>query len=99
LDQWLTFSRTLDSNAPWVTSRFHQPRALFLTRLYLLANNQNLPQRHGDTEKSEDGVKPTPKTNDGGITVEPYFFEPIPKNYWAEPDFWLEASTLFIRLG
>jgi uncharacterized SAM-binding protein YcdF (DUF218 family) len=46
-----------------VTSWFHMPRALFLTRLYLLGS---------------------------GITVQPYYYETIPKNYWLEPDFWGE---------
>jgi len=55
-----------------VTSWFHQPRALFLTRLYLLESS---------------------------IDVEPYFFESVPANYWAQSDFWEEMVKFWGSLG
>jgi uncharacterized SAM-binding protein YcdF (DUF218 family) len=81
------FARTTDQNARnaveflkkgnyhhalLVTSWFHQPRALFLTRLYLLGSS---------------------------IDVEPYFFESVPANYWAQSDFWEEMVKFWGSLG
>ena len=36
---------------------------------------------------------------DKDITVEPYFFESIPKDWWAEADFWLEMGRFWGSLG
>jgi hypothetical protein len=67
------------------------PRALFLTRLYLLMENQHPTQSHKDTKNGKFLINGKgEETSDSGISVEPYFFEPIPKHYWLEPDFWAE---------
>ena len=72
-----------------VTNWYHMPRDLFLTRLYLLKENQPLPRRSGESENNKTvvGLKPAPKSinspqrNDVGLTVEPYFSNRSRKTY------------------
>jgi uncharacterized SAM-binding protein YcdF (DUF218 family) len=74
-----------------VTSWFHMPRSLFLTRLYLLGATGNSPRSSGDAKK---------ETALGmGFKVEPYFFEPVPENYWAHPVYWGELIRFWGSLG
>jgi uncharacterized SAM-binding protein YcdF (DUF218 family) len=55
-----------------VTSWFHMPRALFLTRFYL---------------------------PEAGVIIEPYCSDPIPGDWWIEPDFWGEMIRFWGSIG
>jgi uncharacterized SAM-binding protein YcdF (DUF218 family) len=92
-----------------VTDWFHMPRALFLTRLYLLQENPH-PTRNPlgphPMGRGEDAKKDaflingkSGETTDSGISVEPYFYEPIPQNYWAHPVYWGELIRFWGSLG